>query len=230
MKTTGISHLALALLLATSPLALTVPVAAEEVQPQVQPGLEQTLPQPSEQPAPSDDASQSTGETTQPNIQQNSEEQGQTKQNTTAESKDSMQTEIPGQIVLQSPDAYLASSLLGSYVHAPDDSAIGEVKDLIVGTEGGLVGVVISVGGFLGIGAKDVAVEMDALTTKASPDGASVLLNLNATQEELENAPAFKTTLQQKMEEDAARSQQQMQDQLQNQLPLPMPTAPQPSQ
>lgn len=218
MKTNNVSNFAFAFLLAASPVALAASAMADQDQQQSQTEYEQTQPQTSQQPAKGEDGLEDE--------RQAGDEQDSIDQSTTAQSKASMQTGIPGQIVLQSPDTYLGSKLLGTYVYAPDDVAIGEVKDLILDLDGGLAGVVIGVGGFLGIGVKQIAVQMDAFTSKTSPDGGAVLLYLNATQEELENAPAFKTTSQQKLEEDAARAQEEMQNRMQESQPVPTLPAP----
>ena len=221
MNTIRATKLALALLLAASPAALAASTTDSQQPQQPQADYNQVQPQTGEQPA--------TGDTSETG-QQNSGNQ-----DTTAESKQSQQAEIPGQIVLQSKDTILASSLIGASVLAPDNEDVGNVNDVIVGLDGTITGLVIGVGGFLGIGEKDVALEMSAFTTKVSPDGGSVQLYLNATREDLDNAPSFKTAYQQKQEEDAVKSQQEMQNQMQNngtQVPkLPdAQSAPQPQQ
>jgi len=52
--------------------------------------------------------------------------------------------------------------------------------------------VIVGVGGFLGIGEKDVAVNFAAIEPRSDADG-NVSLYLNAPQEQLEAAPEFKT-------------------------------------
>jgi len=91
----------------------------------------------------------------------------------------------------------LASTLIGQTVynvHAGDaetDSpeSIGEVDDVVMGPNGGAQAVIISVGGFLGIGEKDVAVDYQRLQW-INRDGENWLA-IEATSEELEAAPAF---------------------------------------
>ena len=51
---------------------------------------------------------------------------------------------------------------------------------------------IVGVGGFLGIGEKDVAVNFAAIEPRSDADG-DVSLYLNASQEQLEAAPEFKT-------------------------------------
>ncbi|MEP2744138.1 PRC-barrel domain-containing protein, partial [Bauldia litoralis] len=84
-----------------------------------------------------------------------------------------------------------------------EGEAIGDVNDLVVAPDGGIAAVVIGVGGFLGIGEKDVAVPFDRLTWRTDEDGESWPV-LATTQEELESAPAFERTEQTAMANDPA--------------------------
>lgn len=54
-------------------------------------------------------------------------------------------------------DEYSPASLTGAVVYGPDDSRIGEVSEVI--GQGEAAQVVVDVGGFLGLGAKPVAVQ-----------------------------------------------------------------------
>jgi sporulation protein YlmC with PRC-barrel domain len=59
-------------------------------------------------------------------------------------------------------DGHLASSLMGASVYnSTDDDAqtIGSVNDLVMDKDGKIVSVVVGVGGFLGIGSKNVAID-----------------------------------------------------------------------
>lgn len=104
------------------------------------------------------------------------------------------------QIVLQDADSILASSMMGTSVYAPNDEVIGDINDIIVNTDGTVQGVVIGVGGFLGLGEKDVAVTMKSLTLTPEGDGSAPRLVLNSTKEELEAAPEFKSAADQAAE------------------------------
>ena len=100
---------------------------------------------------------------------------------------------VEGQIVLQDQNSILASTLIGSTVYTPADETVGDINDVIVGLDGKIQGE-IGVGGFLGLGEKDVAVQMDKLTVQ--PQDASktnVRLILNSTKADLEAAPEFKS-------------------------------------
>lgn len=67
----------------------------------------------------------------------------------------------------------MASSLIGTTVVSPNNETIGDVNDVILDRNGQTIAVVIGVGGFLGIGEKDVAVPFQALDLNAQPQTAS---------------------------------------------------------
>jgi hypothetical protein len=90
----------------------------------------------------------------------------------------------------QSSDQWLGSTLIGLKVTSGDEN-IGSISDLLVDKDGKVIAAVIGVGGFLGIGKKNVAVPFDALTLSRNPDGnEQVTIRLSRT--ELEKAPDFK--------------------------------------
>lgn len=88
-----------------------------------------------------------------------------------------------------------ASSLAHNWykqsVYDPADKKIGDITDAIVDADGRIVAFVIGVGGFLGMGEKDVAVPPNAIhvTTK---DNNKWYLVVNATKDDLKNAPGMK--------------------------------------
>lgn len=57
----------------------------------------------------------------------------------------------------------MASNLIGTTVVSANNESIGDVNDVILDRNGQAMAVVIGVGGFLGIGEKDVAVSFDQL-------------------------------------------------------------------
>lgn len=74
--------------------------------------------------------------------------------------------------------AWRVSDLQGKAVYGSDGASIGEINDILVSQDGSVNAVIIGVGGFLGIGEKDVAVNMSALQlgpgdTQAQADAAS---------------------------------------------------------
>lgn len=102
-------------------------------------------------------------------------------------------TPVAGQIVTQPEDSILARDLIGQTVTEPDNTKIGTISDLVLSKDGRSVeGFVIGVGGFLGIGEKNVAVKMDQLKIAPAGDG-SVHLTADLKKDQLSNAPPFKS-------------------------------------
>jgi sporulation protein YlmC with PRC-barrel domain len=93
----------------------------------------------------------------------------------------------------QRQDQYLASKFKGTDVVGSDDKKIGDVSDILFDKDGKIEAYVIGVGGFLGIGSKDVALAPTAFQVvpgdhaKNAPDK----LRLSMTKEELKNAANF---------------------------------------
>jgi hypothetical protein len=80
-----------------------------------------------------------------------------------------------------------ASRVIGSNVYNEDNDSIGEVDDIIVPQAGGQPVAIISVGGFLGIGARLVAVPYQRLQFNAERER---WMLPGATKESLESLPA----------------------------------------
>jgi sporulation protein YlmC with PRC-barrel domain len=75
-------------------------------------------------------------------------------------------------------------------VYDTQNNKIGDVKDVLVDADGRINALIISVGGFLGAGEKDVAVKFDAV--KRTEKDNSVRLTMNANKDELKSAPGLK--------------------------------------
>ncbi len=75
-------------------------------------------------------------------------------------------------------------------VYDPSNSKIGEVKDVLVTQDGKVSALIVSVGGFLGMGEKDVAVPF-ASVKHSMKDGSSYL-TLDTSKDALKAAPGFK--------------------------------------
>ena len=87
-------------------------------------------------------------------------------------------------------DTLTAELLTGADVRDTSDASIAEVSDLVLTAEGQVTDVVLDVGGFLGIGARAVAIPMDRLTV-AQTEGGAVRVWVNMTKEELEALPEY---------------------------------------
>lgn len=64
------------------------------------------------------------------------------------------------------PGVMRASELIGKDVYGANNEDIGEVDDVLINPNGQVIGVIVGVGGFLGIGETNVAVPMNALQFK----------------------------------------------------------------
>jgi hypothetical protein len=91
---------------------------------------------------------------------------------------------------LAAPEGFLASNVIGATVYSQDDQSIGDINDIILSPQGQPSQVVVGVGGFLGIGEKDVVLDMSKLQMAATSDG-NLKIVVQTTPDELKNMPAF---------------------------------------
>ena len=69
----------------------------------------------------------------------------------------------------ESPDQWRASKLVGVAVYGPEKKDVGKITDVLLSKDGKAEYVIIGVGGFLGIGEKDVAVPFDQVKFTDQP-------------------------------------------------------------
>ena len=93
----------------------------------------------------------------------------------------------------QRPDQFLASKFRGTNVIGADDAKIGNVSDILFDKDGKIEAYVVGVGGFLGIGAKDVALAPSAFQIVAGDKSKneSDKLKISMTKDELKQAANF---------------------------------------
>ncbi len=104
----------------------------------------------------------------------------------------------------QGADQWVFTKFRGTDVLGPDNASIGSVNDLLFDGTGKIIGVVIGVGGFLGIGTKNVAIEMSAFNVVPADSGSKdnaptgnandptiVKLKVAWTKDQLKDAPDF---------------------------------------
>ena len=121
-------------------------------------------------------------------------------------------------VTRQTPTDWTAEALIGRTVQNDQGNKLGDINNVIINEKGDVVAVVIGVGGFLGIGEKNVGVPFDALDFRAvdpadkradetkdekaeqktnamaarfDTEHANMHIVLNTTKEDLEAAPAF---------------------------------------
>jgi sporulation protein YlmC with PRC-barrel domain len=86
------------------------------------------------------------------------------------------------------PEHMRISEFVGATVYNLKNEEIGEVEDLLIDNTHAVRGVVISVGGFLGIGERNIAVDPRSLRMTEESDG-SIRITLNTNKDELQKAP-----------------------------------------
>lgn len=91
----------------------------------------------------------------------------------------------------QSPDQWLASKFKGTDVVGTDDKKIGDVSDILFDKDGKIEAFVVSVGGFLGVGSKDVALAPTAFEVIKGSNGSADKLKLAMSKDELKQAQNF---------------------------------------
>jgi sporulation protein YlmC with PRC-barrel domain len=75
-------------------------------------------------------------------------------------------------------------------VYDQSNSKIGKIDDVLVGQNGQVSALIVGVGGILGAGEKDVAVDFSAV--KQTMKDNKVYLTMNTTKDALKSAPGFK--------------------------------------
>lgn len=82
-------------------------------------------------------------------------------------------------IQMRQPDQFRASDFIGERVYGANNENIGEINDVLMDAKGQVTGVIIGVGGFLGIGEKDVALPMNALQFRNDQPAGTAATNTN---------------------------------------------------
>lgn len=110
-----------------------------------------------------------------------------------------------GNVAIEQTD-FLASDLIGMRIYNSEAEVeadatlaadaekewddIGEINDIIVTQDGGVTAVILGIGGFLGMGERDVSISMDKIKILTDEDGDRFLV-VNTSKEMLEQAPEF---------------------------------------
>jgi sporulation protein YlmC with PRC-barrel domain len=95
-----------------------------------------------------------------------------------------------GKAMTSVPEAVTVTDYYKQNVYDPSDQKIGEIKDVLIGSDGKIVAFIVEVGGFVGAGAKDVAVPFSDV--KGTKKNDKWYLTMNASKDELKNAPGMK--------------------------------------
>lgn len=94
-------------------------------------------------------------------------------------------------VMSQKPDQWLASKFRGTDVVGADNQKIGAVSDILFDKTGKIEAYVVSVGGFLGMGSKEVALAPSSFDVMPGQNGSADRLKLSLNQDELKQAQNF---------------------------------------
>ena len=84
-----------------------------------------------------------------------------------------------------------ASKLIGANVTNAANELVGEINEIVLGKDGKVAAVIVGVGGFLGMGEREVAISYSGLKF-AKDSGNRDVITVNATKDQLKAAPAWK--------------------------------------
>ena len=95
-------------------------------------------------------------------------------------------------LMKESPNQWLVGDLWNKSVYNSQGKSIGNLTDVLIGQDGKIQALIVGVGGFLGLGEKNVAVDFDYLQKNGSI--APNRITLNMTEQDLRAAPGFSRT------------------------------------
>jgi sporulation protein YlmC with PRC-barrel domain len=93
-------------------------------------------------------------------------------------------------ITAPGPDQMLVSSLRGVDVMGNNDEKIGDISDILVSKDGKVEAYVVGIGGFLGVGAKDIALPPSSIQLTQDNNN-NWKAKVNASKDQLAQAPTF---------------------------------------
>ena len=94
-----------------------------------------------------------------------------------------------GNVLTSVPESVTVTDYYKQNVYDPSDKKIGEIKDVLISSDGKIAAFIVEVGGFIGAGAKDVAVPFTDV--KGAKKNDKWYLTMNANKDELKNAPGM---------------------------------------
>jgi sporulation protein YlmC with PRC-barrel domain len=95
----------------------------------------------------------------------------------------------PAKIFTTIPAGTTVTNFYKQNVYDPSDNKIGDIDDVLIDKAGNVSAMIVSVGGFLGMGEKDVAIPFSDV--HASEKNNTWYLVLNTTKDALKTAPGF---------------------------------------
>ena len=95
-------------------------------------------------------------------------------------------------VLSQKPDQWLASNFKGTEVMSADNKKVGDVSDILFDKTGKIEAYIVSIGGFLGMGGKEIAIAPSSFDVIRGQNGKADVLKLALNQGELKEAKNFK--------------------------------------
>ena len=95
-----------------------------------------------------------------------------------------------GKVLTSVPEAFTVTDYYKQNVYDPSNNKIGEIKDVLITSDGKVGAFIVEVGGFIGAGAKDVAVPFSDV--KGTKKNDKWYLTMQASKDDLKNAPGMK--------------------------------------
>lgn len=88
------------------------------------------------------------------------------------------------------PDDMRASRMMGTTVRNSAGESVGDVNEIIIDKSGKVAAVVVGVGGFLGIGEREVALGYNQIQSRVD-SGGNLVITTTVSRDELRTAPAI---------------------------------------
>lgn len=96
-------------------------------------------------------------------------------------------------LTAQAADDLSANQIIGHDVQTPNGDNVGDINNLILKQSGRVEAAIIGVGGFLGIGQKNVAVPFEKIQVSQDAQTGKMKLTTSLTKDDLKAAPEFQT-------------------------------------
>ena len=96
---------------------------------------------------------------------------------------------VVAKFVTVKPASTLSSKLIGLDLYNSHNEKLGDIEDLVIEDGKTVTGIVVSVGGFLGIGERYVVIDPATITLRS--DGGTTRATTQTTKDDLKNAPTF---------------------------------------
>ena len=90
-----------------------------------------------------------------------------------------------------------ASKLIGTTVVNTANERVGDINEIVLGKDGKVAAVIVGVGGFLGMGEHEVAVNFNSIRMSRDQND-NLVVTMNATKDVLKDAPQWRWVTQKK--------------------------------